>query len=271
MNPTMRKSCFVVVLSLAPVFTPVADAALVLTFTNSVGHAAPVDNSPCTSVDWPAGTEFRWCDPTGTFVLAPSAGQDAIYGGETWTFSDADVFTSVTGTPGNLGATFGSPGSAAPMPGTNPTLQQNTLLLGAGFSVLAPVQGSLAGNAYGTGSYVGGVPVAGNDLPFIYFPVLEGQFNNSVWFKFGSASGGVTFFADISNIATYGNATTFDFHLHASEMIDASEGEYVGLTVQWELQGTGTYMAPVPVPAAVWLFGSGLLGLAAMARRKKKN
>ena len=28
---------------------------------------------------------------------------------------------------------------------------------------------------------------------------------------------------------------------------------------------------PVPVPAAVWLFGSGLMGLAATARRKKKN
>jgi hypothetical protein len=29
-------------------------------------------------------------------------------------------------------------------------------------------------------------------------------------------------------------------------------------------------LAPVPVPAAVWLFGSGLLGLAGIARRKKK-
>jgi hypothetical protein len=28
-------------------------------------------------------------------------------------------------------------------------------------------------------------------------------------------------------------------------------------------------MTPVPVPAAVWLFGSGLLGLAGVARRKK--
>jgi len=28
-------------------------------------------------------------------------------------------------------------------------------------------------------------------------------------------------------------------------------------------------IAPVPVPAAVWLFGSGLLGLIGVARRKK--
>jgi hypothetical protein len=30
-------------------------------------------------------------------------------------------------------------------------------------------------------------------------------------------------------------------------------------------------MSSVPVPAAVWLFGSGLLGLVGIARRKKKN
>lgn len=35
-------------------------------------------------------------------------------------------------------------------------------------------------------------------------------------------------------------------------------------------QGTLTYAAAVPVPAAVWMFASGLLGLAGIARRNKK-
>lgn len=34
-------------------------------------------------------------------------------------------------------------------------------------------------------------------------------------------------------------------------------------------RGQFMYLAPVPVPPAVWLFGSGLLGLVGMARRKK--
>ena len=33
--------------------------------------------------------------------------------------------------------------------------------------------------------------------------------------------------------------------------------------------GTGLPTSEVPVPAAVWLFGSGLLGLAGVARRRK--
>jgi hypothetical protein len=41
-----------------------------------------------------------------------------------------------------------------------------------------------------------------------------------------------------------------------------------GFNFNFNLQGT---MTVVPVPAAVWLFGSGLLGLVGMAGRKKKN
>ena len=42
-------------------------------------------------------------------------------------------------------------------------------------------------------------------------------------------------------------------------------------TLEWiSPTGHSAYVATVPVPAAAWLFGSGLLGLAGIARRKKK-
>ena len=47
-------------------------------------------------------------------------------------------------------------------------------------------------------------------------------------------------------------------------------GGFSGVAYQLHLSGTiGTAPPAVPVPAAVWLFGSGLLGLVGVARRRK--
>lgn len=51
-----------------------------------------------------------------------------------------------------------------------------------------------------------------------------------------------------------------DYHLHPSG-IGAAGGSYT-LTM-W-----GSSAPPVPLPAAAWLFGSGVIGLAGLARRK---
>lgn len=42
---------------------------------------------------------------------------------------------------------------------------------------------------------------------------------------------------------------------------------FPGFQGYWHIEGT---YSPVPIPAAVWLFGSGLLGLAGLARRNKQ-
>ncbi len=44
----------------------------------------------------------------------------------------------------------------------------------------------------------------------------------------------------------------------------AIDGSTVSFTYSFDL-----LLTPVPVPAAVWLFGSGLIGLIGVARRKK--
>jgi len=69
-------------------------------------------------------------------------------------------------------------------------------------------------------------------------------------------------------------ATTGLVACHAEELIDPAEDPFAagfaGWTAQWDLHGVmDPIHTAVPVPAAVWLFGSGLLGLVGVARRKK--
>ena len=81
---------------------------------------------------------------------------------------------------------------------------------------------------------------------------------------------------------TGGSTTGLDYYL--DKFVDNGDGTYGfimrwtsqiqdgssfdGFIARWRLEGTMNTSA-VPVPAAVWLFGSGLLGLVGVARRKK--
>lgn len=276
MKTIMKKTLLAAALGLAlNGITPAAHAALTLTFMDSTAAAAIP--GACSGISWQAGAEFRLCDPSNAALGGGAPQQkNTISGGETYSFNDAGVMTGVTGTPGNVGTTSnpeGSfPGSAAPDASTNPTWQQDAVIFGRTFSFLAPVQGSLAGTAYGPATYLGGTPANGSLTPFIHAPVLEMQWTGT-WFPLGQVGGGVTFYANITNAATTGNTTAFNFELFANELIDIAEDPgsccFPGWTAQWRMQGTGIYTAPVPVPAAIWLFGSGVLGLVGMARRRK--
>lgn len=86
----------------------------------------------------------------------------------------------------------------------------------------------------------------------------------------------INLFSNVSTIywTAVEDASNTDFAWY----FDSSSTTGVGTTFQSNNQKT-TYLkawavrtgdvSPVPVPAAVWLFGSGLLGLAGLARRKK--
>ena len=64
-----------------------------------------------------------------------------------------------------------------------------------------------------------------------------------------------------------GDAYTLDYAAHVP-LNDASG--FGGAPYALHLEGFITKAAVIPVPAAVWLFGSGLLGLVGVARRKKR-
>lgn len=62
-------------------------------------------------------------------------------------------------------------------------------------------------------------------------------------------------------------ATGDSFVLDYSAVVP--DGGFAGVAYQLHLTGTVGGSSAVPVPAAVWLFGSGLLGLVGVARRRK--
>jgi hypothetical protein len=66
---------------------------------------------------------------------------------------------------------------------------------------------------------------------------------------------------------------SFMFAHNASDLVlNFSATGLQGLADEsWGLDNVQVAVAPVPVPPAVWLFGSGLLGLVGIARRKKKS
>ena len=189
-----------------------------------------------------------------------------------WTFDNGSGdLTSVANTDTTPGAHYYAAGcgyitgtctnqSAAPDGATG--LFLNAAFLSAPFGFLAPTVGSAAATDYGPGN----IAFDSTDNFTITFPVLEAQWNEG-YFTLGSSAGGIVF--DCSG-ANSGNITCT-----AENLITAAEDSlgFAGQTAQWELHGTldTPHVSEVPVPAAVWLFGSGLLGLVGVARRKNQT
>lgn len=158
--------------------------------------------------------------------------------------------------------------------------------------------------AYGTGSYYWGDGI--NDLYQEWSTrsvIPEGSGINSGWFYSSSYSNSnvdVFVYSDLVDLSTVTDASVFSYTTTGAEYAEEGDtvffrgtngyfgawriddiyvnpaGEdvfpYTFLTGQWYFQddGTGNFSGSVvPVPAAVWLFGSGLVGLIGVARRKK--
>jgi len=90
------------------------------------------------------------------------------------------------------------------------------------------------------------------------------QFANNVKLKFHSNSSNVTNETSLMNLASAAiKNQSFDF---SAVKIYTPTSDYK--TNQEFISGK---VAPVPIPGAVWLFGSGLMGVVGLGRKKNKH
>lgn len=99
----------------------------------------------------------------------------------------------------------------------------------------------------------------------IYKGTIDGNVARTLWNSPNS----------FSTFSTTASSIDFGFPTReaAPESIDSSIGVLItfSLTAGDSVSFTSNFdVAPVPVPAAVWLFGSGLLGLFGVSRRKRR-
>jgi hypothetical protein len=178
-------------------------------------------------------------------------GEKSIVDGlQTWEFTDfGGTLTAVGGTDIVPAATTLPSSGALGISGPGMFLNAEFLFPGGFFGFLAPI---------GTAAANGPATINGTTDNFtMSFPILEAHWSGGA-FSIGKSNGGV----DITCVA---------LHCTGDQQI-APADDTLGFANQWVQFEFDVTVDPtvIPVPAAVWLFGSGLLGLVGVARRKKQ-
>ena len=175
-------------------------------------------------------------------------------------------------------------------------------ILLAAYTILLPVLANAAlidGTMTISGNYVATIS-NGNNLTTVSDITLStvqtagtatADFGTTIDFFTADGSGGstanLTAFTPIDNFFTYGgwqldlntliigaDSTANFLHLSGTGIVSGNDYQNTNATWSFSAESSTLYSmtvtTAVPVPAAVWLFGSGLIGLLGVARRKIK-
>ncbi|MHB8621747.1 MAG: VPLPA-CTERM sorting domain-containing protein [Sulfuricaulis sp.] len=173
-------------------------------------------------------------------------------------------------------------GGSATTPGDLKILSTSTVTPGTGFKFTNGFMTTGANNVNNFQGYQvtdptpAGTGCGTNPSCVITNPADPGFGGNTTW---SSSLGGTS--ATLSNASTGFGSSLYFYYITGSggsTISSATETAFKNATGDgmWSLasNGTATYTIPgavsaVPIPAAVWLFGSGLLGLVGISRRKR--
>lgn len=233
-------------------------------------------------------------DALGQYVFGSAFGNNGYYLANFWNTADSD-YTNPANADGNLAAAVGTTEISAlnrvhdlTAVGANPTGQaagrhvQGTT---SGFSIdsntLTGVPITSIGLSGVVGEKLGMTGVQGFYAPNYPGALINGDFSlqydpsrqvsgASGWFIANNISFTMAVY-DLANLAL--TSTDETNWLLTGDLLMAPDNASMLLGDAYVdvgnfSLGVGSYAAPVPVPAAVWLFGSGLMGLFGASRRK---
>ena len=193
-----------------------------------------------------AGTATFFNNFTNNGTVQVSAGSTAVFFGDV---SGSGAYTG-TGTVFFEGNVF---------PGTSPgqVSVEGDLNLGIGAHTLMEIGGLVRGDEYDAFDIGGDLKILGGELEISLFDTGGGLFNPELGDSFDLFSAeSISGDFDVLTLAVLGSGLGWqlDFLTDAVGTLDVARLSVVA--------------SAVPVPAAVWLFGSGLLGLIGTARRR---